>query len=279
MEQSLEELIKRRDELLGVKKKRNKLKKIRNLKIYSKTIKRLTPYIISSILASSAVYACGFGLPVVMDKLDAKKVYEMEYHTPDDMKISEKYLVKLAMDYFEQSELIIYTPYTLCDDGMYIRSKITYKVDIDDSLKLYNSLLEKDYEYIISNTIPISEETEKVNMLNKDFVNDYYVDAKITAIDNNDITKEKETMKANIFITFFDILTGFWLGLIFNRRKRENYFDEISKIYREFNSKIEKVYLENKENYFFYFVEDDYINNEIKSLNYQIASKKGARKI
>ena len=270
----MNELLERRRKLQSILDEKNKLEKVRNVKIISKTIKRLTPYIISTALASTALYYMGFGKPFVRDELITRKSYVINYKTPEEKQIDEQFITKLFSDYFIKSDLILYTPFTLTDDGMYTRHKITYEVDNMDSLLMYEALKTDNYEFIIENINPVCDETEKVNMISSNYVNDYYVDAHITAIDVNDEVKHKEDFKTNVVVTCFDFLTGFWAGLIVNRHKKKTYNDEIMDIYDEYNAKLKDFF--NKYRNTEYKVMGCYLENEIASLDEQI---KGAKKL
>ena len=269
MEKSIDELLEKRKKLQSILDERNNLDKVRNVKVFSKTIRRLTPYIISTAIASTGLYYLGFGKPFIRDEISVRKVYELEYQTPEIKKVGEKYDTKLISDYFSRSEFILYTPFTLTDDEMYTRHKITYKVKNIYALDIYDALMNDNYEYILENVVPVSDETEKVNMLSSYYVNDYYADVKLEAIDSNNVIKHKESVKTNIFITGFDMLTAFWMGLIFNKHKKKTFNDEIVDIYDEYNASLRNFY--DKYNITSYGLED-----EIASLDKQI---KGAKKL
>ncbi len=236
----LDELIKLKEEKADLKEKITKAKihnfknfNVRNLKVFTKTINLLSPFLVTSGLIIGIFKFLGLGYPFKSDKINKYKLYSMDYRPNGYVTMEEEYTVDSVPD----NTLIMYTPWEF-EDGEYVRYKREYKIGKLDSMNLINAVLKKDYETIINTLNKFNEEKQIINKINPENGNDYTFEANLYYKDENDIKKLYESTKDNIYKTILEllviILTNLIVYRIFNYKKV--YSNEIHEINNDYHN-------------------------------------------
>ena len=217
-------------ELLKQRIERFKKFNIRNLKIVAKTGRFLLPFVVSTALISSIVVVAGGGLPLYVDTIKRPAAYSLEYTTDGEPYIIKDFSYKSSS---EPNELIIFTPWELVD-GQYVRYKRVYNFSDQKDLKLLDAILEENHEYISENVKDFKEEKQVTNNIPDSEENDYYFQAKVYILDEEDILQFPESKGDNTFATIFDLGFGTIIGALAAALVQYDYLYEIRKVNKKY---------------------------------------------
>lgn len=205
-------------------KNNKKILRIKNLKFFKNTCNFLAPFVLCTGLCTGLCFLFGRGLPFIKDYNVKEKTYILDYQTDGDIIMEEEYRTN---DWYEDSlpanELVVYTPWYEEEDH-YTRYKWTYLIrDAND--EIINAVLNEDFSYLSSTIDKFKKEKQTINVI--DDKGDFYFDAYLTRIDEDDIIKTPESTKNNIVFTLLQLGLGLTFGTIIAFMRDFSYLREI----------------------------------------------------
>lgn len=185
------------------KKRLNNIKAfgVRNIKIVGAVSRFVLPYVLVGSLTIGGAYAFGLGLPFVIDDRSYAKDFYLEYETDEKLDYEESYNSGKTYTNF----LSIITPYTLNEEGKYVRYMREYVVDNDNIESLFDALLSDDIDYILEN-IEVKKETREEMTSLCDTEADYDVSATLQRKDDEITIVLPENGDANFLVSFLEIV-------------------------------------------------------------------------
>lgn len=229
--QKLENL---KQEALNLKEEINKIKKentkkicIKNLKIFGNVCNFLCPFVIVAGVSVCSVVAFRGGLPFKKDEITKYKRIALEYQSDGFINSEEHYEINDWLSTtLPKSEVKIYSPWSLTQDGNYSRTIRTYSTDKLINLNLYNAVLSQDIEYFSKNFSNYKEEIEFTNK--KQVVNDsYIIKSNLHIIDKDDKLVLEESDIKNYNVTICELLATLGLGMLIAYKRNFRINDEI----------------------------------------------------
>jgi hypothetical protein len=236
-ERKLEELIETTEDLKKDYKRNKKMLKnsraIRNLKIFGSSLSLAIPFCIAGSIISTAFYFLGAGFPIIKDedKNYKKYTYECEDGIID---ITESYDGGTNFDYnYGNTKFDVYSDWVL-EDGKYTRTIKTYKEHNLTNMNLYNSVVDKNIEYIENNCVPKKERIEETNdldLVSKD--NGVKIEGIVTCINDDEYLTIQESDRKNKYTTFVVACFTILIGIIANRKRRKKVKENIKHYIKE----------------------------------------------
>ena len=232
-----------RKELAKQRIERVKQFNIRNLKIVAKTGRFLLPLVVTTSIISGLAFGLGGGLPFYVDDIKMHRVYSLEYQTD-----SKPYMVKefSTTTSFSPNELTILTPWEF-QDNQYVRYKRVYNFDEVKDLKLLDAILEENFEYVSKNVKDYKEEKQVANSIVESEKNDYFFQASVHILDEEDILKAPESNSDNAVITTLDLVFGLLLGLVVMVEDDYDYSWEVKRVNNRYYAVVKGIKKKKKE--------------------------------
>jgi len=209
---------------------------IRNLKIFGSSLSLVLPFCIAGSIISTSFYFLGAGLPFKRDedKKYKKYVYECE---DDNIEITEAYNGGNNFDYeYGDTKFEVYSDWVL-EDEKYTRTIKSYKEHNLTNMDLFNSVIDKNIEYIDANYVYKSEtieETNNIDLVSKD--SGIKIEGIVSCVDKNDYLLVQESDTKNKYITFLVSCFTILIGLIVNRKRNRKVKENIRHYIKEYNS-------------------------------------------
>ena len=267
--ESLEELKSLKKDLTKKLKKLNRNNKrqliIKNKSVVVTVFKHVAPVVLSTTLVSAGLWANGCGVPFILDTDKEIRVDTLEYSSNGYANYDFHYVLATFLGHaVEDSTVTIYSPYEY-DGENYIRFKKTFSIiGIKDFTfnEINEYLINKDVNFFINNFELINSVEEKVNMLPKDYENDYYIEAYVSIDNEENSLYTKESVRKNVIITACDLVIGIWIATAFKGKDKRTMIDDLDDV--------ENLYREN-------LLPTDDLVKELESVNNKIKSLKGAK--
>lgn len=211
---------------------------IRNLKIFANACNFAAPFVISAGITVGVFRLFGGGLPFHSDEITKYKAYNLDFQTNGYVTMDDKYRTNR---WFENSlpsnTLLVYTPWEE-QDGQYVRFKREYDVGKLTTLDLYNAVLNEDYNYISENLKDYKEEKQVVNKKDPTDGNNYFFEASLHMLDEEDVLKYNETDLKNMVITIIELVLGLGIGGAIAYFRDFEFLYELREVNDNYSSKI-----------------------------------------
>lgn len=192
------------------KKENFKQFNIRNLKVFVNACNFAAPFVISAGIVAGVFGLCGGGLPFHLDEITKYKTYNLDFQTNGYITMDDEYRTNKSLS---SNSLVVYTPWEE-QSGQYVRFKRKYDIGELTTLDLYNAILDENYNYISENLEEYKEERQVINEINLEEDNNYFVEASLHMLDEEDVLKYNETDLKNIVITITELVLGLSIGVI-----------------------------------------------------------------
>ncbi len=225
------------------KQKRKNFKQfnLRNLKIVAYTCNFAAPFLITSGLTAGLFGFFGGGSPVHLDDITKYKVYNLDYQTNSYVEMDDEYKTNRWFDNsLPSNSLVIYTPWEE-HDGKYVRFKREYYVGKLTTLDLYNAVLDEDYNYVCENLKEYKEERQVINEIDIKEDKNYFWEARLHILDNEDVLKYNETDLKNIVITIIELVLDLGIGSLIAYKRNFEYSMEIIRANRYYKDEISSI--------------------------------------
>lgn len=233
-----EKVAKLEQELENWKLERFKQLNIRNFKLFAHTCNFLAPFALTASLTIGVFRFFGAGFPVYSDEIKKYKVYNLDYKTDCYVSMDNEYRTNRWFDDdLPNNYLVVYTPWEE-QAGQYVRYKRNYNLDNFPLLDLFDAVLNENYSYILTNLTEYSEEKQVINEINLEKGNNYFFEASLHFLDDEDILKYNETDLKNIIITIIESVLTLGIGGVIAYRRDFRFLDEVNITNNEYKYKI-----------------------------------------
>ena len=222
----------------GQKKEIFKQFNIRNLKAFANTCNFVAPFVISAGIIVGVFRMFGGGLPFRSDEIIKYKVYNLEFQTDGNVTMNDEYRTNRWFDNsLPSNTLVIYTPWQE-QNGQYIRFKREYAIEKLTTLDLYNAVLDENYNYITENLKNYKEEKQVINKIDLTDDNNYFWEASLHMLNQEDVLKYNETDLKNIVITIIELVVSLGIGGAIAYFRDFEFLYELKEINDNYNSQI-----------------------------------------